>query len=367
MKRKVVSGIMLTLLLSGMFSLTSNLQQVNTEPTTIIVPDDYPTIQEAINHANEGDKIFVRNGTYYENVIVNKTVSLIGENKTNTIIDGNRTGDVIYVTADNVLVNGFTIQNSGYGDKGIHVSNCDGVIVTDNIVSHNHYGIWLHTSNYVDVTGNVITSNNGTGIFWWKSNGTLILRNTVSENAYDGIFMRYVTYSVVEENIIHLNEQEGIWLSDSRENVITKNMISNNENSGIYPWCSNNNKIYHNNFINNTEQVLSYDSSNTWDNGCEGNYWSNYNGTDLDGDGIGDTYLPWEGVDYYPLMNRYWNPADINHDLVVDLGDVVKAALAFCSYPGHERWNPHADLNYDNIIDIDDIIVIAINFGKTYT
>jgi len=70
----------------------------------IIVPDNYPTIQEAINNANEGDIIYVRNGTYYENVIVNKTVSLIGDNKFDTTIDGGGSGKVIFITADNVTV-----------------------------------------------------------------------------------------------------------------------------------------------------------------------------------------------------------------------------------------------------------------------
>jgi len=58
-------------------------------PATIIVPDIYPTIQAAINAASAGDTIYVRNGTYYENVVVNKTISLIGENKNTTVVDRN--------------------------------------------------------------------------------------------------------------------------------------------------------------------------------------------------------------------------------------------------------------------------------------
>jgi len=73
--------------------------------------------------------------------------------------------------------------------------------------------------------------------------------------------------------------------------------------------------------------------NNKWDNGCEGNYWCTYNGSDLDGDGIGDTYLPWEGVDYYPLMIPYWNPANVNHNLKVDLYDAVLVCTAYLSTP----------------------------------
>ncbi|MCD6240404.1 hypothetical protein J7K27_02620 [Candidatus Bathyarchaeota archaeon] len=60
-----------------------------------MVPDDYPTIQEAINAANMGDTIYVRSGVYYEKLILNKTVNLIGENKETTVIDANYGGTVI--------------------------------------------------------------------------------------------------------------------------------------------------------------------------------------------------------------------------------------------------------------------------------
>ena len=73
MIRKTVSGIMFTLLLTSMLTLAFNIQPVKGEPTTIIVPDEYSSIQEAINNANEEDTIFVRAGIYYEHVVVNKT------------------------------------------------------------------------------------------------------------------------------------------------------------------------------------------------------------------------------------------------------------------------------------------------------
>ena len=65
----------------------------------IIVPDDFSTIQEAINAASDGDIIFVRNGTYYENVVVNKAVSLIGQDSNKTIVDGNGGFSAVSITA----------------------------------------------------------------------------------------------------------------------------------------------------------------------------------------------------------------------------------------------------------------------------
>ena len=58
-------------------------------------------------------------------------------------------------------------------------------------------------------------------------------------------------------------------------------------------------------------------------------------------------------------------PGDVNNDGIVDIIDVVIAAKAFSSYPGHQRWDPRADLNTDNIVDIFDIVLLAANFGKT--
>ena len=56
---------------------------------TIVVPDDYPTIQAAINAANEGDNVYVKAGVYFENIVIRRSLTLTGENRDTTIIDGN--------------------------------------------------------------------------------------------------------------------------------------------------------------------------------------------------------------------------------------------------------------------------------------
>ncbi|GAH38506.1 unnamed protein product, partial [marine sediment metagenome] len=83
------------------------------------------------------------------------------------------------------------------------------------------------------------------------------------------------------------------------------------------------NTFYHNNIINNGFQLYRKYSSNIWDNGAgEGNYWSGYTGTDLDGDDIGDTDLPHQGVDYYPLMREgIFTP--VGTDIEVHAGEGV--------------------------------------------
>src|SRR4030043_1264904 len=108
--------------------------------STIIVPDDYSTIQEAINGALSGDTIFVRSGIYYEHVVVNKTVSLVGENSDMTIIDGNGTGHVVKIVRDNVNVTNFTVRKGGSKmfpdfEAGISLNNAKGCLIMSNNVN----------------------------------------------------------------------------------------------------------------------------------------------------------------------------------------------------------------------------------------
>ena len=105
-----------------------------------------------------------------------------------------------------------------------------------------------------------------------------------------------------------------------------------------------------------------------WDNGAEGNYWSDYAGEDLDGDGIGDTLLPHQGIDNYPLMRPYME-GDANHDGKISITDIVIIALAFRAgaQPGDPDWNPNADLNGDGKITITDVVTAALAYRSQHT
>jgi len=111
--------MMLTLLLISIITLTFNVQTVKSEPKTWTVDDDGPadfhTIQEAVDVASDGDTVFVYEGTYSENIIVNKGISLLGEDKYTTIIDApERFGRGIHVSStSNVTISEFTIRHRG--------------------------------------------------------------------------------------------------------------------------------------------------------------------------------------------------------------------------------------------------------------
>jgi len=105
----------------------------------ITVPKDYPTIQAAVNAASPEDTIFVYNGTYKEHVVVDKALTLIGQNKSTTIIDGNGIGTPLTITAQNVTVTGFTIKSGPTKPpspplSGIHI-NSTGNTISDNIIT----------------------------------------------------------------------------------------------------------------------------------------------------------------------------------------------------------------------------------------
>jgi len=137
MKKAIMSILTVWILVNaGLFSLIilSPEIEVQVSATTIIVDDNgtpgidcnFTTIQEGIDAANPGDTVFVKNGTYNENVVVDKTINLTGEDRETTIVDGSGTGDIFYVSANWANITAFTITGSG-SHSGIlldHVLNC---------------------------------------------------------------------------------------------------------------------------------------------------------------------------------------------------------------------------------------------------
>jgi len=313
------------------FGFSQYSQSFEVSQGVIIVPDYYPTIQGAINAANNGDTVFVRNGTYCENVVLNKTVTLLGENRETVIVDGNQSGNCLNVTASEVTVSGFTLMN---GTHGVWVSSGAGCVLSDdNVTLNNDFGVVLESSPDTIVSNNNVASNNA-GIYIGYSTNCTLSGNTVTSNFDLGIAFESCSNIMVFGNNLTRNNA-GISLNNSFNNTLSENNVTANNYAGIEIMYSSSNSIFHNNFVNNRIQVLPTDSTNNWDNGYPsgGNYWSDYNGSDLfrgayqnltGSDGIGDTphVIDSNNIDFYPLMNP-WSPHDIAVTNVLTSKNVV--------------------------------------------
>lgn len=323
MKEKSFSIVFLSVLLFSMMSKTLFLVSVKTDPKTISVPQDYPTIQDAVNAASVGDAILVASGTYHENVVIGISVTLAGAGDDTTYIHGDRTEAGIEILAGNVKISGFTILDCEDGIKissngttvidntitsnifaGIYVEFSDGNTLSGNtIVSNDFVGVYLKASSKNKISGNKIANNNDTGMYLkGQSSSNSISNNTITSNRYYGISLSNSGNNVITDNLIS-NNDTGIGLVGSSGNVIAGNTILGNKYYGIDLFESDGNTFYHNNFFDNQYHVESAETTNAWDNGAEGNYWNDFIGEDLNGDGIGDT--PYGGIDKYPLMDPW--------------------------------------------------------------
>jgi len=181
--------------------------------------------------------------------------------------------------------------------------NC---IVANTIATNDDHGIYLRRCTGTNISKNSITGNKINGVDVYNSSSNTIIRNNLTKNKDDGISFYNSFNNKICGNNISLNSDGGISLSISSDNNISENALISNDD-GISLYGSFNNNIYHNNFVENTNQWYSYASANVWDNDVEGNYWDDYDGVDLDHDGIGNRWyeIDENNTDRYPLMGMF--------------------------------------------------------------
>ncbi len=150
----------------------------------ISVPEDFLTIQAAINSAPVGSIIHVQKGNYYGPISIIKSVWLIGEDRNATIIDGNNAGSVVYVISNDCVISNFTFRNGGIEelDSGVYVKNSNNVNVHFNIVVNNTNGVLLENSSNSTISGNDIYLNTQCGMLLKNSSGNKIFHNNFFNN-----------------------------------------------------------------------------------------------------------------------------------------------------------------------------------------
>ncbi len=252
---------------------------------------NYTTIQQAINEATKGDTIFIYNlsSPYVENIVIDKTVNLVGQDGNTTIIDGGANGDVIQIKADNVLLCNLTVRNSGIGNNLEFLFNSAVEVYSLNNTIRNlrcldtNYGIWVEEGGYNTIIDNYMdayydgislgeternylrnnemyhsgllcdgiqdidTSNtlHNRPIYYYYNQSGII----VPQNASQVILVKCENCLLSNLNIY--NSTDGIAIQHSNYNLICNNKIYNTTDFGIRLYKSNHNIIKNNEIKNN--------------------------------------------------------------------------------------------------------------------
>jgi parallel beta-helix repeat protein len=339
MEGRIRSSIVMIVVIASAFYLTLATLPDTARATTFYVggsgPGNFTTIQNAIDAAFAGDTVFVYEGVYYENPIVTKPLTLIGENRDRTIINSSDTSTVVYVPASGSMVAGFTLTNgTGIFSSGITLNNVRNCIIENNNITDNYMGIHISSSSQNTITNNKFW-NNRQGVDSRSSSRNLIASNTFSNEEFgiilyfsdsstlinnvmnhDGVFLngdsiehwnthiidatntvlgmpvhyrKNLTGGVVPTNVGQVilanctgmivenhtmsNVGSGIQLGFSPKNVIANNSVDSNVRYGISLWLSNRNDVVNNSIINNNEGLRIHRSNNNTvrDNQATGN------------------------------------------------------------------------------------------------
>ena len=276
--------LMLFLLTTVSFTMAIN------ETKTLYVDDDgtaeFTSIQDAIEASSQGDTIFVYSGTYHENLQIDKTLTLTGEEKSSTIISGLGYGNVVNITADSVVMQGFFVTDGIRWGSGIFVHDTvDVSIINCTIAFNNGIGVELDLTKHAQVLNCVIAGNEQFGIVVYTSDGSHIN----SDN------------NIISNCDISTNT-EGIFLDDIIRCTVTNNKISSNDEYGVHIVFVQDCQITKNNFIfNHVDAFFEGRYRNTWSQ----NYWqkSMHLGMKIIFGKI--VFIPWLNFDKNPSDRPY--------------------------------------------------------------
>jgi len=302
-------------------------------------PGNYTKIQDAIDNASDGDIVFIYSGFYHESIIINKSISVFGEESNTTIIDGNHPPNPkmdkhVSITADNVDFSGFTIEKSVEWDTiGINVFNCsncqitnncirnleggiyvrciDSVIISNNTINCMAYGIGIqeYGLNIFEYTDNLMISNNfisgegslplyGWGILFSPANSTNFIYRNIT------IFSNTIVETLIGIGFCFFPNHAFYITPVIKDAVIVRNTIKNNV-IGIFLCTAKDTVIKENNLQKNLIKAIFINSFHTvW----QKNYWNRPRIIPklIFGEiKIGSKWLPWFNIDWHPAKEPY--------------------------------------------------------------
>lgn len=285
------------------------IEFTNARTIYVGIGTDYSKIQDAIDDASDGDTIFVKSGIYYENIVINKSITLMGEGKEKTVIryskDYNTSSkNIILVNRDRCTIKEIKIIGAGTHSDIIGINiNSSNNIISGNFLTDNYIGVNVNIDMKNNFVHNNHMSKNQYGVSLYQSTNNNVSGNNITSSVFYGVYIYNTENNVVFNNSLS-DSYYGIKIKASEGNIIFKNRIYQNL-EGIDLCCGSGYNIIYLNVFKNNNNNANDDLFNQWDNGIVGNYWDDYNGEDLNDDGIGDVpynITSFENYDHYPLM-----------------------------------------------------------------
>ena len=358
------------------------VSQLEAAVITVGKPDDSTTlgsVQEALDNASPGDTVRVYQGIYHGNVHI-RSNDIVVEGIGRPVIQGEKTGNVVTLQANNVTLKGFSLRGGGRDllrdDAGVKLVKAKECHVTGNHLEDNLYGMYLFQSEKCLITHNVIRGrtydseeDRGNGIHTWDSPYNRIEHNDIAD-ARDGFYISFSDFCTIDHNKIHrtryglhymystdnsfsyntlidnvagaavmyakrfkfsgnvfahnrgfraygilwqdvrhsncfdnliFDNTIGLYFDQAGTSNVYNNLVISNDVASVILENSENNTIFDNNFINNLSLLRLRGGTQTGRNNLffregKGNYWSDYRGYDLDGDGVGDQPYKLEGI-----------------------------------------------------------------------
>ncbi len=344
----------------------------------------------------------IENNTFYKNKI--HGIDFDGLCTDNEIINNTITG--YYQIGINIVNSGnINILNNKISDTtfiGLNLESSEDIFIKDNRINKCNIGINLNLINNLKIENNIISDNSYDGIIIVNSKEVEIINNTIKDNRYNGLYLSntnttFQLYNIIIYNNIFENNLNSIYLGPNTFNItIDSNFISfsvygivmdncfnstfkrnnftNNYKGIIITEDSGGNLIYLNEFYKNIIHAEDDGSNNNWDNGTIGNYWDDYKGNDLNGDGIGELYYSISGnansVDRFPIYKPdHEKPDDENpfyamitaliNNLLSPISILSASIIITCSilvflltrkeyFPGNVLGNPEGDFIFKN-------------------